>query len=468
MTVKISKPALNLREELNKLDKPSGITGETLLRADTDADARATLGIDNFEQVSVSTDGVISADGLTSSGNLLVGKSGVNFNADGTEIKPGGELYVTQTNAHPLQLNRLSSDGDIAKFYKDGTTVGSIGTKTGDLAIGTGDTGVRFVDGDDALMPHSVTANDYRGNAINLGTSNYRFKDLYLSGTANVGALKTSASIQSSTNLTFWVPNVGEAARIEANTGNLLVGKTSPTISTTGVELRPNGQVFATQSGNYPLLLNRTTSDGDIAQFRKDGTTVGSIGANSGRIYIGSGNSGLRFDYSAGNAVVPSDQSGNLYNGGVNLGATAAKFQDLYLSGGVYLGGTGAANKLDDYEEGTWTPTDGSGAGLTFTNTVGTYTKIGRQVFLVCEVQYPTTSDASDMDISGLPFSATDTFRFAGVMSYTTSSSAGSSQIINRTTSSIVFRENGTSTVQHNNELSGKVFRFTMVYHTTA
>jgi hypothetical protein len=31
-------------------------------------------------------------------------------------------------------------------------------------------------------------------------------------------------------------------------------------------------------------------------------------------------------------------------------------FKDLYLSGGVYLGGTGAANLLDDYEEGTWTP----------------------------------------------------------------------------------------------------------------
>jgi hypothetical protein len=34
----------------------------------------------------------------------------------------------------------------------------------------------------------------------------------------------------------------------------------------------------------------------------------------------------------------------------------SARFKDLYLSGGVYLGGTGSANKLDDYEEGTWTP----------------------------------------------------------------------------------------------------------------
>jgi len=66
---------------------------------------------------------------------------------------------------------------------------------------------------------------------------------------------------------------------------------------------------------------------------------------------------------------------------------TAAKLAStLDLSGktitnmnpsGVYLGGTGAANYLDDYEEGTWTPTVSSGVA---TVTDGSYTKIGRQV----------------------------------------------------------------------------------------
>ena len=35
MTVRIEKPALNLREEINRLDKPTGIAGEAMLRADT-------------------------------------------------------------------------------------------------------------------------------------------------------------------------------------------------------------------------------------------------------------------------------------------------------------------------------------------------------------------------------------------------------------------------------------------------
>jgi hypothetical protein len=37
----------------------------------------------------------------------------------------------------------------------------------------------------------------------------------------------------------------------------------------------------------------------------------------------------------------------------LDIGDSAARFKDLYLSGGVYLGGTVAANHLDDYEEGT-------------------------------------------------------------------------------------------------------------------
>ena len=136
------------------------------------------------------------------------------------------------------------------------------------------------------------------------------------------------------------------------------------------------------------------------------------------------------------------------------------------LSGGglTFNGDTAAANALDDYEEGTWTPADGSGAGLTFNSVVGTYTKIGNQVFVVCELAFPTTSNTADMNISGLPFTATDSHRFAGSMTYTNSTLAGSAQILNVTTTSIAFRENGTSTVVDNNDMSGKVARFTMTY----
>ena len=71
----------------------------------------------------------------------------------------------------------------------------------------------------------------------------------------------------------------------------------------------------------------------------------------------------------------------------------------------IYVGGTGNANKLDDYEEGQWTATDGSGAGLTLTNNYSaTYTRIGRFVHVQFDVSYPSTSNTADAQLTGLPF----------------------------------------------------------------
>ena len=59
------------------------------------------------------------------------------------------------------------------------------------------------------------------------------------------------------------------------------------------------------------------------------------------------------------------------------------------------------ANTLDDYEEGTWTPTLGAGS-LTITN--ATYTKIGVQVTLFFTATFPVQISALDADLYGLPF----------------------------------------------------------------
>lgn len=66
--------------------------------------------------------------------------------------------------------------------------------------------------------------------------------------------------------------------------------------------------------------------------------------------------------------------------------------------------GTGTSELLNDYEEGTWTPTDASGAGLTFTSVSGRYTKVGRMVVAQCNFTFPATASASAIAIGGLPF----------------------------------------------------------------
>ena len=152
--------------------------------------------------------------------------------------------------------------------------------------------------------------------------------------------------------------NVNDIEAMRLVSGNLLVGKTSTNYTNVGAELKSDGKVYSTVSGGTSLVLNRKTNDGDIISFYKDNAAVGSIGTHSGGgtyFYSNSGSdSGLTF---WSNVVAPSTSSGGFRDAVTDLGASGGRFKDLYLSGGVYLGGTGAANKLDDYEQGTFTAT---------------------------------------------------------------------------------------------------------------
>lgn len=64
-------------------------------------------------------------------------------------------------------------------------------------------------------------------------------------------------------------------------------------------------------------------------------------------------------------------------------------------------------NTLDDYEEGTWTPSVGGTA--TYTLRSGRYTKIGRCVFITAFLQINAIGTGSTSTVSGLPFTSTST-----------------------------------------------------------
>jgi hypothetical protein len=83
----------------------------------------------------------------------------------------------------------------------------------------------------------------------------------------------------------------------------------------------------------------------------------------------------------------------------MDIGSSSKRFKDLYLSGSVYLGGTTSANALDDYEEGTWTPTLYPNHRYVHGRTIyvshkllRTYTKIGRHWLLCYNVRISGTS----------------------------------------------------------------------------
>ncbi len=102
-----------------------------------------------------------------------------------------------------------------------------------------------------------------------------------------------------------------------------------------------------------------------------------------------------------GHAKVNSD---NAYD----LGAGGARWKDLYLSGGLFVGGTGSANELDDYEQGTYTPSVSSGVGggsISYNSRSGRYTKIGNLVHFTFHMNIASvTLDSGSLKFGGLPF----------------------------------------------------------------
>ena len=77
-------------------------------------------------------------------------------------------------------------------------------------------------------------------------------------------------------------------------------------------------------------------------------------------------------------------------------------------------------NTLDDYEEGTFTPVDLSGAGLTIIkNTTAEYVKVGKHVTCTMDISFPTTANTAMARIS-LPFYGSSNIGYAGSIGYQT------------------------------------------------
>ena len=89
-----------------------------------------------------------------------------------------------------------------------------------------------------------------------------------------------------------------------------------------------------------------------------------------------------------------------------NVVMASAKGIDFSATGNS--SGTMTSELLNDYEEGTWVPTDASGAGLAITSSACRYTKIGRAVTIQGTITYPTTANTTASRIAGIPFAFSD------------------------------------------------------------
>jgi hypothetical protein len=328
---------------------------------------------------------------VTSAGNVGIGASSpaATLQVEGeTRIYPASGTAILRFGSGGAEKGKLSVDASSNMAFETANSERMRIDASGNLGIGTSSPA--------APLSFGSITNDAR---------------IYLRGNTNEFAIGTNGLqtvYAGYAGHVFQTGSFGGAERMRIDSsGNLLVGKTASAINTDGVELLSSGRMFLTTT-SLAHVIRRKSTEGALIEFQKDTATVGSIGNNTDFYIASQDGTGVRF---SATQVLPCSESGATQNGSRDLGSSGARFQDLYLSGGVYLGGTGAANLLDDYEEGTFTPSyEGlSSAGTTtYTYQQGYYTKVGNIVTVIINLGWTNATGTGQGVVSGLPFQSTN------------------------------------------------------------
>ena len=125
----------------------------------------------------------------------------------------------------------------------------------------------------------------------------------------------------------------------------------------------------------------------------------GSSGSGTLGLYSSGTSDELRFEHSGTNWIM------NAISDGIRFKANNSDKIRIDGDGLKFNGDTAAANALDDYEEGTWTPTV-SGGTMTITVNSATYTKVGDMVTVWCHVGGGNNGDGTTLIFTGLPFTS--------------------------------------------------------------
>lgn len=225
-----------------------------------------------------------------------------------------------------------------------------------------------------------ITDADLAGNIDVDGTANLDVVDIDGALTQDGGAVFN----EDSADVDFRVESNGDANMLFIDGGNdrLLVRKSDPTNADQAFHLGAGGD-------DHKMILQ--------------GNSVQRIGLQNGtssRVFLGAAaDNHFRLSKQDASVLLDVNSSGNIILGqsgaGIHLGVTSAT----------------ASNLLDDYEEGTWTPTLVS-TSATFQYSVqsGFYTKIGRVVNFTCVIQLDGGGNSftnNSVALNGWPFQST-------------------------------------------------------------
>jgi hypothetical protein len=356
---------------------------------------------------------------ITEAGNVEVNGAlqlGGNLDLNGNQI-------TESANGTMLVLDRTTSDGLVIEVKDDGTSVGGVGAAGNYLYAGFSTSALLFGGGSATIMPYNMNTGQPTSNVTDLGNISNKFKNIYLAGILySGGGAEFSAEIDVDGDVT--IDNRNKLRLADAGVDKAFIGL---------------------NQGKYLFM--------------------GSEGTNS--------DPRIRFDgESSQAAIVPTLPAGATTAGAsgyLNLGSTVSGFKDLYLDGGVYLGGeTATANKLDDYEEGTWTPTVSSG---TVTADNAWYIKVGKLVTVSAKIDAPSeNSSGTAFYVEGLPFTskASDHIAVGSMMGDYVSGGPYFPYISDNATNMRFFAQTsgGFSNLTYADTSGSTSIYFTLTYHT--
>ncbi len=406
---------------VDKINSQSGVgtvtlspTGVYIAGITTAATLRATTGI-------VTT--------LTAVSSAKVGS--------GVTLSPDGDIFATGVTTSTTFVGALT--GNVTGNISGGTVAGSTGTFTGDVDIAdkiihTGDTNtaIRFPSADTVSVETGGSERvrvDSNGRILQ-GSSTGRNTALM----AAQAAYQLEGVGSNASNFSIFCNSNGTAA------GGIEFGKTrgtstgGTTVVASGDDLghisfegsdgsaqrvaaRINVQVDGTPgSSDMPGRIRfLTTPDGSATEVERLRIE------SDGDFRLSSGDAGTNYGYirgwesSTGNMVIGADQS-TTGSGGSNLifrtrGGERARI--IHGGGITFNGDTAAANALDDYEEGTWTPdvVATSGSDSWAYRVAGYYTKVGRLVTVSFSLGQYSGNLSGDIYINNLPFTVGSSFR---------------------------------------------------------
>ncbi len=357
---------INIAPTSYKLTVNSGATTETTAAAigyNGDAGTNLYINTDHGNNlVSLYASGSASKEMRFLSGTLEVMRLGTTGNVGIGNISPSAPLDIKLAGTATADIFKFQrSDGAVAGVLNYNGTDGaiSLGTTTAHpLAFDTNNTERMRIDSSGTIKS---SVNGAVANLILENDADRPYMAFTESGAAQFFIGESSIvgggggyDIYAAANqgITFFT-NALRRVDIDSS-GSLLVGKTvADSIGTDGIELDgANDRLMITRNNSEPLVLNRRSSDGDIAIFRKDGAPVGSIGTISNLMTIGTGTTGLIFD---SGQIYPWNMSTNAaIDASKDLGASGARFKDLYLSGNALITTAAGVSKYFNVKDGTY------------------------------------------------------------------------------------------------------------------